>query len=144
MKFTTYQLIAIAAVLLGALIAANHFAPGSYAQVANYVGILFGIFFLNRHDDPPPPDAGNGGTGLRVIAGGAAVLALAVLGGLAGCGALAPTVDSVNDPTVDEALSKCRGDARAAYHIANGPAGEGMKPEDAYAIYTACKKDAGL
>ena len=133
MKVSTNQLLAIAAVLLSALIAANYFAPEAYAKVADYVALLFGIFFLNRHDDGPPNDDA-GGKGLRVIAGGAAGLLLAL--GAVGCEAFLRNMDEVNDPTVDARLAQCRREGRMAR--------DGGSPDVAYRAYEACKKDAGL
>lgn len=54
----------------------------------------------------------------------------------AACGASIKDLDDVNNPADDVALSRCRKEGRAVL--------DGGRPEDAFAVYDACKTDAGL
>lgn len=92
-------------------------------------------FVLGR-GDPPSPPPGNPPS-LTVIAGGAAgLIALLAIGSVSACSAL-KAFDEVNNPSDDQALSKCRAEGRASKQIYGDP-------DRAYKAYHDCTVDAGL
>lgn len=72
MKFTAWQLVAVIAILLTAVIVANIYAPGAAATVVSMATTVFAALFVNRSDgdggDGPPPGSP---PALRVLPGGA-------------------------------------------------------------------------
>jgi hypothetical protein len=72
MKFTPWQLVAVIAILLAAVIVANIYAPGAAATVVSMATTIFGALFVNRIDggDGGGPPSGSP-PALRVLDGGA-------------------------------------------------------------------------
>jgi hypothetical protein len=129
MKFTPWQLVAVLAILLTAIIVANRYAPGAVATVVSMATTVFAALFVGPHDDDDGPPPGSPPV-LRVIAGGAALALAVVACGLKGVGAL-------QDPSDDEKLATCRADGRRA-------ARTGSSAEEAWDQYLACMRDAGI
>lgn len=53
MKLNAWQMIALAAVLLAAIIVANVFAPGAVAMVTSIAGALVALFVEKAKDTKP-------------------------------------------------------------------------------------------
>ncbi len=131
MKLNPWQLLIALVVLFAAIILAHLFVPTSAAAVVSMAVAAFAALFVNRKDDDPP-----GPPTLKVLAGGAAALALACAM-VVGCGEGLKSIDEINNPSDDVKLSKCRGDARAEMLITGNK-------DKAWNIYLACTADAGL
>lgn len=67
MKFTSWQLVVILALLLAAVIVAHVWAPGAVALVASAATTIIGTLFVQRAPAPPLPYET---PDLRVIDGG--------------------------------------------------------------------------
>lgn len=143
MKFSTWQLVAILAILMAAIVCAHIFAPGAAPTVIGMATTLFAALFVS-HDkgDPPPPNTGassDGGATLKVIAGGMSVLVLALVAlvAMAGCGASFDDLEKAAAQGDNASkLALCRADARTAFYV------EGKSVEDAMKRYDACAAKA--
>lgn len=138
MKFTPWQLVAVLAILLAAIILAHVFAPGAAATVVSMATTVFAALFVNRHGGGGPP-AGPGGAGpaLKVLNGGLATFILAAA--LVGCGPSFSEIETaIAGDAVSEKLATCRDEARTAYYV------EKRSKDEALARYEACKQREGL
>lgn len=54
MKLNGWQLIALVAILLAAIIVANIFAPGAVAIVTSVISALVALFVERAKTEPPP------------------------------------------------------------------------------------------
>jgi hypothetical protein len=100
---------------------------------------VFAALFVHRHDgdDPPPSPPSGGGPALKVLNGGLATLALAVM--VAGCSSSYQELETaIAGGDVSGALAKCRDEARTAYYV------DKKSKDDALAIYEACKVREGV
>ncbi len=127
MKFTTWQLVVILAILVAGIVCANVFAPGSVATVTAMATTLFAALFVTHDNGPKPP---GGPPALTLVSGVLFCLALV------GCGAALS--DLAQDGNASK-LTECRTEARTAFYA------DRKTVEESLAIYDACvaKKSAG-
>jgi len=135
MRFTPWQMVAVLAILLAAIILAHVFAPGAVGTIVSMATTIFAALFVQRRDDDVPPPGSP--PALRVIAGGAALALSAAMtfGRAVACSEGLKSIDEVNDPSDDVKLSKCRADARAEKQLTGNA-------ERAWNVYLACTRDA--